>query len=118
MKGTNLNKMLNKNITSRKISIETSRKICESLATRTPEALKDLGTLTTIAQFSSSPNRGKRPSGATRVQIQVYYVEKLEDNRLRCILTDRILPQTNEGRLDVAQLHREVPPQSLCTWEQ
>lgn len=100
-------------ITSQKISIETSRKICESLATRTPEALKDLGTLTTIAQFSSSPGRGMKPNEVTKVQIQVYYVEKLEDNRLRCILTDRILPQTSEGKLDVAQLCQEVYPQRL-----
>ena len=83
-------------------------RVNESVANRNTEALKDLGTLTPVSQFYFSPQKVKKQPAKTNIQTRVYYVERLADNRLRCILTGRILPQTSEGRLDVAQLHSEV----------
>ena len=90
-----------------KNSNELSQKLSENLATHNPVKLKGLHKYCTCVQFFSGRQKASKPHEVTIIR-KAYQVRRTEDNKLLCIQNGRKLPETNEGKIDVAQLQHEI----------
>ena len=91
-----------------KNSIDLHLHLCDILATRNSIMLIGLRRSKQFARSYSFQQKVTKHNDKPKIHRQNYHYSRMEENKLRCIENDRMLPETISGRLDVCQFQSEI----------